>query len=305
MKKIVTHNANFHTDDVFATATVLLYLEMKGEKAKVVRSFDEKDWKDADYVLDVGRVYDPKKNRFDHHQGGAGERPNGITYASFGLVWQKFGKALAGSQKAADAIDEDMITHIDADDNGIPTYKTIVPDVKVFTIDQYVGMEADAIKSIDYKDREESYKAFDKKFMELVLWAKSVIKTAITTAQEKIKFEKEAIKAYEQAEDKRIIVLKRFVPFGFAAFPEPLLMVYPDLRTAHKWCVKTVKLKGESLKARIDLPKAWRGKIGEELEAVTGVKGATFCHLSGFLIVASSKEGAIQLAQKALKLLKK
>lgn len=302
---IVTHSANFHTDDVFATATLLMYLEQKGERAKVIRSFDDAVYKEADYVLDVGRVYDPKKNRFDHHQGGAGERPNGIPYASFGLVWKKFGKALCGSQRAADMVDEEMIAHIDANDNGTPTYTSLFPDIKIFTIDEYVGMEADAIKSIDFKDRAEANKAFDKKFKELVNWARGVITSAIAKSKEKLKFEKEAIKAYEQAPDKRIIILKRFLPYSFADFPEPLIIIYPDLRVEGVWCAKTVKIKNDPLKARIDYPKEWCGKFDEELAKVTGVPDAKFSHASGFLMSAYSKEGAIALATKALKILGK
>ncbi|MEN9649298.1 MAG: hypothetical protein RL094_265 [Candidatus Parcubacteria bacterium] len=308
MKTIVTHGANFHTDDVFATATVLLYLEKNGETAQVIRSFDESVWKTADYVLDIGRVSDPDTNRFDHHQGDAGARTNGIPYASFGLVWKKFGVELCdGSERAAQSIDDGMIAHIDADDNGVSTYTSLFPDIKVFTIDEYVGMEADAIKSLDYTadNKEQVMAAFDKKFAELVQWAKGVITSAISKAQEKLKFEKEAIEAYEQSEDKRIIILKRFLPYTFANFPEPLIIIYPDLRVEGCWCAKTVKLKNESLKARIDYPEAWRGKFDADLEQVTGVKGAKFSHASGFLMSAYSKEAVIELAQKALRILGK
>lgn len=304
MKIIATHSANFHTDDVFGTAALLLYLEQKGEKAKVIRTFEPEVWQKADYILDIGRVYDPKKNLFDHHQGGAGERPNGIPYASFGLIWKKYGKALAGSQRAADMIDEEMISFIDADDNGVTTYTSILPDIKIFTISEYVGMEADAIKSIDHADRVAAHKAYDKKFRELVEWAKGVIRSAVTKSKEKLKFEKEAIKAYESAPDKRVIVLKRFLPYSFSDFQEPLLMVYPDLRTEGVWCAKNIRIKNEPLKGRFYFPESWRGKTGAELEQATGIKGATFCHLSGFLVCASSKEAVLELVQKAFKILK-
>ena len=86
-KTIVTHSGRFHADDLFATAIMLEYLD--GE-AEVIRSVDPKVIEKADYVLDIGRVYDPSKNRFDHHQGTAGARSNGISYASAGLVWKHF-----------------------------------------------------------------------------------------------------------------------------------------------------------------------------------------------------------------------
>ena len=58
----------------------------------------------------MGGRSDPATGDFDHHQkGGAGERENGIRYASFGLVWREHGEALAGGAEAAAAIDERLV----------------------------------------------------------------------------------------------------------------------------------------------------------------------------------------------------
>ena len=61
---IVTHSSSFHTDDVFAVATLLLVLG-DGVDVSVVRSRDMDIIKKGDYVVDVGGIYDPKINRFD------------------------------------------------------------------------------------------------------------------------------------------------------------------------------------------------------------------------------------------------
>lgn len=302
MKTIVTHAANFHTDDVFAVATVELFFEQKKEKTKLIRTLDQKIWEKGDIVLDIGRIYNPKKNRFDHHQtGGAGTRSNGIPYASFGLVWKKFGKSISGSQDIADIVDENMIMHIDADDNGVSTYKPLFEDVKVFTIDMYIRLEVDTVKGQTdvQEDSSTMHRAFDLKFKELVLWAKKIILAQIANAKIKVKAKKDALKIYTEAADKRIMVMKKFIPSGFGDYPEPLLTVYPDMRG--RWSVKTVKIKNEPLKARMNLPKEWWGKSDEELQKVTGVSDARFCHNSGFLVVADSKSGALELAEKALK----
>ena len=73
-KKIIvaTHNGSFHTDDVFAVAS--LSLAFSNEGLQVVRTRDQEVIKSADIVVDVGRIHDVDKNRFDHHQeGGAGK----------------------------------------------------------------------------------------------------------------------------------------------------------------------------------------------------------------------------------------
>ena len=78
-KTVAVHDGNFHPDDVFAVATLSILLD---GKIGVIRTRDEGEINKADYVLDVGHIYDPAKNRFDHHQeGGAGFR-NG----SFGVL---------------------------------------------------------------------------------------------------------------------------------------------------------------------------------------------------------------------------
>jgi len=92
--KVATHPGNFHADDVFAVAVLQL---VHGE-LEIVRTRDPELQAAADVRIDVGGRHDPATGDFDHHQnGGAGERANGIRYASFGLVWREHGEALAGS----------------------------------------------------------------------------------------------------------------------------------------------------------------------------------------------------------------
>src|SRR3989344_4441212 len=103
---IITHNGSFHTDDVFAVATILLVLKEKQVVTQIVRTRDAVLIASGDFVVDVGSVYDAAHERFDHHQvGGAGARPNGVPYAAFGLVWKKHGTELISSPDVSDLID--------------------------------------------------------------------------------------------------------------------------------------------------------------------------------------------------------
>src|SRR3989344_839930 len=113
-KKLVTHNGSFHTDDVFACATLSLMLEKKREQFEIIRTRDEGIINNADYVFDVGGIYNSKLNRFDHHQiGGAGKGKYDIEYSSFGLVWEKFGAEFCESKKVADIIRKKLVAPID------------------------------------------------------------------------------------------------------------------------------------------------------------------------------------------------
>ena len=96
-KVVVTHDGSFHTDDVFAVATLSIYYK---NRIKIIRTRDEKIMGKADIVLDVGEIYDPSTNRFDHHQKeGAGTRDGGVPYASFGLLWKHFGLEICGEDE--------------------------------------------------------------------------------------------------------------------------------------------------------------------------------------------------------------
>ena len=89
----------------------------------------------ADVRVDVGGRHDPASGDFDHHQkGGAGERENGIRYASFGLVWREYGERLAGSAEAAAAIDERLVCGVDANDVGQTLVEPLVGDIRPMSV---------------------------------------------------------------------------------------------------------------------------------------------------------------------------
>lgn len=316
MKTIVTHSTTFHPDDLFAVALLIYKLEKEGyslksktadKKIKVVRSLDPKVWATADFVVDIGRVHNPKKLRFDHHQeGGAGERPNGVPYASFGLVWKAFGKKLTGSDYATDWVDRHIVQAIDAMDNGIFLYTPTISDVSPFIFEKYIKAVCDLAEEgvlktgvPDAKANKKSNAAFDKAFMKLLPLAHDVISVFITKAKQKEGISKLAKKAYTAAKDKRVIISDRFIPADFSEFPEPLVFVFPHLRGG--WAAKVVTKGDQTYGSRISFPESWRGKSDGDLEKVTGVPGSVFCHNSGFLALNKTKEGVLELVAKAIK----
>lgn len=297
---VVTHAGKFHADELFAVATLALLFEKKGWKMRLIRTLDPEWFKKADYVLDIGRIYNAKKNRFDHHQEEtAGKRPNGILYASFGLVWKKFGKEVTGNRKVTERIDKTLVAPIDSEDAGISVYENIFDGVKPVTIEGYINVET--INILDLKDieREQQYAKLDLKFRELLLLAKQVIKAYVNKAEIHIRNERIAIKIYQNAKNKKLIIMDQHIKYDFSVFKEPLLVVYPHNRRG--WAVQNVKVPNTNFKGRIYLPKKWRGKVDEELVRVSGVPDALFCHNSGFLGVAGSKQGIISMAKLTIK----
>jgi uncharacterized UPF0160 family protein len=288
---IVTHSGHFHADELFALAVLSLKFE---DNIDITRTRDEAKFAQADYVVDIGGVYDAEKCRFDHHQhGGAGNRENGIPYAAFGLVWKQFGSELCGSQDIADVVEEKLVQPLDAHDNGMEIFQKVSEHVEPFTLSKMIH--------IFNPTWTEGMEEFDTIFKNLIPIAKQIIKREIKIAQDKELAKENVIQAYTNATDKRLIILDAAYPISeiLSEYPEPLFIVRPD-STPGLWKVSTIRDNMHEFKNKKDLPKAWGGKRGEELAQVSGVADATFCHQGLFIAIAKSKEGAIALAQLAV-----
>jgi uncharacterized UPF0160 family protein len=292
-KKLITHNGSFHSDDIFACATLSLLLEKKGEKFKIFRTRDEKIIKTGDYVFDIGGIYDAEKNRFDHHQiGGAGKRENGIEYSSFGLVWKKFGKRLCRLEEVAEIIDDNLVAPVDAFDNGFDLVENKYSISPYFVQHFFLAMRPTV--------REKKTNNY-KMFLKSVKIAKEILKREIVHAEDAVLSEKKIASIYNKNEDKRILILSEDFHNEdiLSKFKGLLFVVYPR-RNDDLWGIRTVKENSRTFINRKDLPKTWAGKRDKEMAKITGVEDAIFCHNGLFLAVAKSREGAIKLAQIAL-----
>lgn len=291
MKKLVTHNGSFHTDDIFAAAMLSILLERQGETYEIIRTRDPEIIENGDFVFDVGGVCDEAKNRFDHHQaGGAGKADNGIEYSSFGLVWKKLGVEFCESQKVADIIYKKLVAPIDAHDNGFDLV------TKKYEVTPYLIQHVFSIMNPTWREED---KEKDEIFLKCVEIAKQILLREVVQAQDAVLAEESVISIYKNTEDKKIIVLDKNYPFDFTTFPEPLFIIYPR-QTDNTWGVKSVLKEPKTFSNRKDFPKSWAGLRDDELQKVSGVPDAVFCHRGLFLAVAKSKEGAIKLAQIAV-----
>ncbi len=295
-KICVTHDGTFHADDLFATAT--LYILNKGN-IKIIRTRNAKIIEKGDYVYDVGGEYNEDTNYFDHHQKeGAGERENKIPYSSFGLVWKKYGEQICGSREIADRIDQKIVQPIDAIDNGVDISKPIFEGVVPYYADQVFLNYIPTWK--------ESNLNIDEIFKEQVKEVAKLLKREIEVAKVDLEAVKIITNAYENSADKRIIVIENDFPRylyqnTLSKFIEPIYVVLPSGHSS-MWKVESIRVSPNTMENRKPFPLSWRGFFNgdSKLKEVTGVSDADFCHKSGFLIIALSKEGAIKLAEKAL-----
>jgi len=286
---VVTHDGTFHTDDVFACAT--LSLQFADREVEIVRTRDEEQYINADIVVDVGGIYDVETMRFDHHQkGGAGTRENGIPYASFGLVWQQYGVELSGSSENAQFIDEQLVQGIDGADNGVVN--------KVADNGVYSYSVIDAISAL--RPTWQEGMEMDEAFMEAVNMATIILVRMIAHAEGYSDARTMLETAYEESADKTIIDIEKEYPGWYevmASYPEPLYVLYE--RSDGSWSAKAVRENPAEFTARKPFPEAWAGLKDEALQAASGVPDAMFCHNGRFIAVAKTRTGALTLAQNA------
>lgn len=291
-KIIVTHDGNFHADEIFAIATLSL---VHDGRIKIQRTRETHVLASADYVLDVGQIYNPKIGAYDHHQlGGAGKRENGIEYATFGLIWKDFGSLICGSDEVAKIIDERLVQPIDANDNGQEIVTPLIKNISPYRIQSIIGTRLPSW-------REYGKINVNREFKNLVAFAKDILVREIEKTKDNKIAEERVLKEYSRSQDKKIIILNENYPFEevLVQFPEPLFVVSP--RPDGTWRVATIPIQKGSFTLRKTLPSHWAGLKDEAIRTVTHIDGALFCHRALFLAVAKDKESAIKMALLALK----
>lgn len=287
----VTHAGKFHADEVFAT----ILLEKIYDEINLIRL------PEVDGInLNKKFVYDIGGGKFDHHQiGGNGQRNSGIKYAAFGLVWKEFGrkylqkKQVNNIEECFNMFDKNFVQFIDAGDNGQIKYENI--DINLVTL-------SDIIEGFNPNWNEDTDP--DEKFTEALQIAKKVFDNKIESTISKCNAKRFVEQAIENSEN-GIMILDKFMPYQEFILESNnekagkiLYVVFKSNRKGYT--IKAVPKKMGSFENRKSFPKEWCGLRNEELQTVTGVKTATFCHNMGFMCVANEFEDALKLAKMAV-----
>ena len=286
----ITHSGTFHADEIFAT----LILSKIMQKITLIRVQEVRE-KPNENVL----VYDIGAGKYDHHQfGGNGERENGIKYAAAGLIWKEFGRNLLENYNVEDIdyvwnyIDKNLIQFIDSNDNGqLPKLQA---DYRNVHLSYIIGL---------FNSKWDEEVDNDENFMRALEIANTIFEEFLSDTFSKMKAKKIVDKAIEESKD-GIVILKKYVPWKeFIVNSENEkakdinFVVFPSKRGGYN--VYAVPIEIGSFENRKSLPQSWRGKRDEELQRVTGVKTARFCHNAGFICSCETMEDAINLAYLA------
>lgn len=299
MKKLVTHNGGFHADDIIAYAILQEVLTKRGESWILSRSRDPLIISQGDIVFDVGDVYDDTIGRYDHHQTGrAGERANGVLYASAGLIWKHFGRELCNSDKVYNDIDKFFISPIDAMDNGQDLIKELnFDDVGVGSFCTLLGVFEPTV----FQDKSEI--ALSQCFNEAARIARVFVSKLVHTQNALYEAHKQALDWYEQSTNKQVLVFEknyeRPIWIKLSELPEPLFVIYPEQRSG-TWKAETIRKHPVTFEARVPFPASWAGLSAIALADITGVSDAEFCHPGRFLCGAKTLDGVQKLVTLTL-----
>ena len=307
---IATHSGRFHADDVWAVAT----LDLVFPGCELVRTRDLELLKQADYVVDVGGVWDAPTGRFDHHQKGfVGARESGVVYASAGLVWkahgahcveiiaeQRVGHKVTSDQarQIASAIDYDLVQYLDMSDTGAARnapgsygLSAVISGFNPTWMEEQRAGTAEAAETL----RLEQFKRAMSFVEEIIINAVKYRVGAMVAASQ--------VRQSDLLEDGQVLFLKNgSLPWSSVVRHEmpAVMFVLSHSVAEQRYTLHTVPTSPDNFIARKDLPASWAGLQNEELAAVTGVPDAVFCHNKRFIAATRSFEGALQMARLAL-----
>jgi len=322
-KVIGTHNGTFHCDE--ALAVFLLHLTPQYRDADVVRSRDPAALDKCDIVVDVGAVYDESKQRFDHHQREFKEIfENGFVtkLSSAGLIYKHFGKEIIQTRLNVPADDpsidilwikmyKEFIEAIDGVDNGVQQYPAeLKPKYRSRTdLSSRVGWlnpawnESVDSQTVDKLFQKASNLTGDEFLGRLDYYGKSWLPARHLVV--------EALMARTQVDSSgRIVLFEKFAPwkehlydieaeFNLDDSAKPFYVLYPD-ETGNNWRVQAISVTPDVFQNRKSLPKAWRGLRDDVLSQASGIPGCVFVHSAGFIGGNATKDGALEMARKAL-----
>ena len=258
MKVALTHAGKFHADDVFGAA----FLKIINTDIEIIRS---------NIVLDdfEGLVFDIGMGRFDHHMADNEVRKNDIPYAAFGKLWREFAPSLYGKY-VYESIDRKLIQDLDLADNT-GSYNALAVAIDVFN--------------------PEDVKNSDNEFFEAVEFAKKIL---IKMIDKQKRCEKDLVKVkkyYEDAVDKRIIVLNEPLFYkDYLPFTEAMFVVYPSNRGG--FAAQGVTKDSYTNELKKEFPLEWVNNLPNYLR---------FCHTSRFLVASDTFEGIMYAVREALK----
>ncbi len=282
-RSVGIHDGGFHADEISACA--LLIITNRVDRSNIVRSRDPDLLAQCEYLCDVGGFYDPKEKRFDHHQS----LYQGLL-SSAGMVLLYLRDEGDFSQEDYEYLHDSIIKGIDDHDNGRMQDNDGEMSFSE-VISHFNPPEYDALEEV----REPA-------FIQALDFAVSHYQRMLVRQH----YIRDCRKLVEDAMTvgDRYLTFSREIPWQESFFAlggkthHALFIIMPS---GSQW-----KLRGippsmrDRMNVRLPLPEEWAGLMNEELQQVSGISGAVFCHKGRFTSIWETKEAAEAALQLVL-----
>lgn len=317
--KALTHSGNFHVDETLGYVILHYALAPAGDlRGRVLgtapqdrlifsRSRVPAQIQEADIVFDVGGIHAPPKGRYDHHMRDKPLRDDGIPFSAAGLLWKDYGLAAIRNILPHDldeatlaaiwqAIDKSLIIPVDQDDNGVVKMGRLsLADIVSACSPPWDTAELYGADMAQQKETEG--------FANAAQAVANHLRNSIDRTRASLKATDRVLSAHKQAEDKRILLMDTGMPTEKVIFEHNLPVVYVvSPAGSAQWNVKAIPPVRGDFGQRVSLPDAWAGLEGQALAQVSGVADAKFAHPARFICGAASREGALEMARRALQI---
>lgn len=283
-RSVATHDGPFHADEV--TACALLYVYGKIDRDKIVRTRRRERIAECEYVCDVGGIYDPARRAFDHHQ---------VDYqgslSSVGMVWKYFRDIGVVNEDEYRHFNDMLIKGIDEHDNG----KCSVPK-GTCTFSHVISN----FSPLAYEATPEEYEAAFQLALDFTIThltrMREHFKRALTSRAE--------VESVMQASttclvfDRGLPWMESFFALGGAKHPAKFVI----MPTGEGWKLRGIPPdEDDKMGVRLPLPAEWAGLMGPELQRVSGIPGAIFCHKGRFFSVWKTKDDALRALEYVMR----
>ena len=301
--KLITHDRVAHADDTFAAAILrLAFGQVVVHRTRDPDILRTEAGEPGTFLLDVGGRYDPTRRLFDHHQpAGAGYRNSELSewpYATAGLVWKHYGAMAvrrmhpsltdAGVEEIVQHIDDTVLKYVDAVDCGV-RLRTAGPSLSAII----------ASFNTPWYEREEDV-------FPLVMDLAQVVLTNFIKRHAGKVYARDKVRHARTEIDGHVLVLEACIPWATIVaeeMPDVLFVVYPvgdGEGGVSQWQLRAA-VQQPDMSNRIMLPQSWGGLERQALASVCGERDAVFCHRSRHLAGALSLEGALYMANTAIR----
>ena len=300
---IAVHNGIFHDDDVLAASILTTIFK----NHFVERTRDQTIIDEADFVIDVGGVYEHERRRYDHHMRYPPTDDSGHKYSSAGLIWKHYAEAYFSAinlpkftgndgtgvniwDEVNKSILNKWIKPIDLIDNGEIRGLTVISEL---------------VRSMRPLSVEKTSNNCDTQFDETVEIVSVILERACFHIAESVIAEYKFTESESIFDSSGEILICEVPVYSIDKFCDSDIhfVIYPSKEFIDdendRYLINPISI-APNRHFKTPIPSELLGLRQEDIERITGCKDVFYIHHTGFVIMSHSLKGAINFCEYIL-----